>query len=463
MPLIFPKTPYNKVGYPLPTPTQRVKKLLRSCENWWDVGESYTAGAQSLPNLGTVGSATDLRFGSSTGVDSRDPTGLAFTGTPYFSMGATAGNYLSVPAAANLRCGPTDIVVMEAYVTSDSLTATTEGIIAKTSQYRIRRQSTTTLLVSGFVSGVEKGAQGTSNFLGLGTPFWVRGTIDPLGGNLLLEESPDRVTWRTVASATGGGVLPAGSTLDAGGDVELGSRDNAPSSAAIWTGKVFRGIITKNGTTVLDVSAAGVPSNATSFTCATGQTVTINTATSGHKTSVVTTTMLRDGTDDFMEAAYHASFDPGAGDFTALWMGRQKATPTNYGLQACHRTSGGGWYIGNNTTSLQHIGFVTDGTTPVYPVGATYASGAVRCIGLQIDRTAQQARAISNGVLGTPLSIAALGAIATGAPFRLGADTFSGAASNWSDIETRGALTHRGLLTAQQLADINTYYQQVMA
>jgi hypothetical protein len=109
-----------------------------------------------------------------------------------------------------------------------------------------------------------------------------------------------------------------------------------PANAASPAQDLFRFVVRHSidGAAVLDWSATD-PVNAThtSFTASTGQTVTVNRATSGRKTAVVEANKWLLGTDDYIEVADNALLDlDAATDFTVLWVGRNFDNSPNASL-----------------------------------------------------------------------------------------------------------------------------------
>lgn len=455
---------------------QRVRRLLRSCEHYWDA-ETYVAGDQKLVNQGTVGSATDLQFGSTTGVDSADPTGLPYSGNPYFQLPGITGNGLTVPDSAALRV--TGDVTITCLHTLDAVAAATPNLIGKRSgssgEFLMRYAASAQFLNLVWWEGATAKVIASTAAVPVGLGAKVEVAVTRINDNgasgndvrffyrLLATDA-----WTQIGSTvTTAGVAAPTSTTNV---VSLG---DTPAAAQPLTGSLFGATIASGtgasgvpgGTTVLDVSAAGVPSSASSFVCSTGQTVTVNRATSGHKTSTVTTNMLRTGTDDYLEAPFHASFDPLLGNFTVLWGGRQWATPVTGGSFVAHRGASGTtgcWIMTNSTTTQAAIASVADGTTAVTATAtATGTAGLPYVYGFQIDRAAQTIAMILNGVVGATTSIAALGSISSGAVLRVAMDAYAALLQN--DATHRFVLVHRGLLSASNLAAINSYYQQVLA
>ena len=151
-----------------------------------------------------------------------------------------------------------------------------------------------------------------------------------------------------------------------------------------------------------------------------------------------------------------------------LVFGRQWATPASYGVFASSRgpaTNNPGWFLANNAALAKTQNRVSDGTTNVFSTAiATYSNaGAAACVGIEINRTANTFKSITGTTVDGSASIAAVVSISSGGrPFRVGSDT-TGAAGTFTEFEFRAAVVHRGLLTTQQLADINAYYQLAMA
>ena len=274
-----------------------------------DAMEGGTSG-QTVTNLGTGGSLLNATLGSTGSADSNDPKFLDWSGSNYVYLPGANSNYLSVPDEAALRVtGDIDIRLL---VTLDDWTPAAFQTFAARWPGLSNRSWGIGINTSGTLR-IFTSADGTTQTVAVnstvatgvadGATKWIRVTFDvdngASGNDVRFYLSDDGSTWTQLGSTvTTAGVtsLFAGTSL-----VSLGSQGDGTSPVS---GKVFRAQILSgiNGTTVLDVDTSVLTSgSATSFTAKTGQTVTINRATSGRKSVAVTRPLWLFGTDDYME------------------------------------------------------------------------------------------------------------------------------------------------------------------
>jgi hypothetical protein len=293
----------------VPTRIHPGETLLKQAVWWIDAAHSSASG-QTVTNLGWGGSALNCTVGSSTSADSNDPLYLAWDGVNYTYVPGVASNYLSVPDATNLRI--TGDIDIRAYVAMDDWTpAALSAFVSKwatasTQSYLFGLNTAGTLTIYWTTDG-STGVNLSSTVAPTvtdGTPLWVRVTLDvdngAAGKTAKFYTSTDGNTWTQLgADVTSAGTTSINSNASI---VEIGtSRTGAQQLSA---GKIYRAQICNgiDGTPVLDVDTSVITSgSATSFAALTGQTVTINRATSGRKTVAVTNPLWLFGTDDYME------------------------------------------------------------------------------------------------------------------------------------------------------------------
>ena len=218
----------------------------------------------------------------------------------YVTFPNTAGNYLSVPDAANLKITGDLTIVARVQLRDWTPAVSYDKIIGKGTDYAF------TVLDSGGLWFLTTLTSGTANaspwtaFLGFpdGSWQWVAVTHDVdngAGGNdIRFFTSPDGVTWTLSALRTGTGVAVRASSASeiqiGGGDFSL---DGSISHVSVRSGIGVAGA--PGGTEVfrLDTAADLMPSlspSATSFLAGSGQTVTVNRSAGDPKTTLVPTT-----------------------------------------------------------------------------------------------------------------------------------------------------------------------------
>ena len=296
----------------IPTRVHPAETLLKQAVWWIDSAHSGSSG-QAIKNLGWGGSALDVTAGSSTSADTNDPLYLAWDGVNYAYLPGVASNYLSVPDSAALQVvGDMDIRVQ---VSLDDWTpAATQNLISKwsgggTSGQRswilsVGTSGTLTFTISDTAFTVLSISSTVAPTVTDGTPLWVRVAYTRNTGagqySIVFFTSNNGTTWTQLGTTlTGTSIL---STVYSTSPVELGTiflGATGPTAGKVYRAQILNGI---DGVPVLDVDTSIISSgSATTFTALTGQTVTINRATSGRKTTCVTHPVWLFGTDDYME------------------------------------------------------------------------------------------------------------------------------------------------------------------
>ncbi|MCP5008061.1 MAG: hypothetical protein GY941_29615, partial [Planctomycetes bacterium] len=266
--------------------------------------------------------------GPTTGVDLGDATILTHTGTHYaYLSGAATGNFLSVPDDSTLDLtsdyeivcwvGPTD------WTPSGNMWLVRKGSawavqIRTDGKIRaiVNNNNYDSTIATGFTDGDAK---------------WLKVTRDQSSGDIDIYTAADQATepssWDTLGT-TIAGTTDATNTNTA--DVSIGA---ATTGAAEFGGCIYRAIVRDSigaATDVLDVNlAADIDTTTdhdagqTSFTCTTGQTVTVNRATSGLVTAIVTRPVaLLDGSDDYIQLPADAptpTFTATTGKYTIVY------------------------------------------------------------------------------------------------------------------------------------------------
>lgn len=233
-------------------------------------------GEQWALNKGTGGQVLRARYGSVGRAEIRRGIGAIFPGT--------TTNYISVPDAANLRLTQ-DIDIAVRYTLESLAPATWQSLACRwyggadrSFQFAISSGGSGLLAFQRTGDGTTVDSLTstnslTANGLVVGTTYWFRARTS--GTILTFEWAPDSPDKPTSWNAFGGTRTLAGSTFWAGtAPFWVGvntSISNDPVSGAVK--RVVYG--SYGGTTVLDVDFTNQPDLTTSFTCTTGQTVTV--------------------------------------------------------------------------------------------------------------------------------------------------------------------------------------------
>lgn len=443
--------------------------LLETAALWLDA--EYATSSQTVPNLGSGGSALDGRLGSTGTADTNDPTFLEYDGTPYVYLPGIAGNSLSTPDAAALDItGDIDIrvkVALDDWTPSANSRLVTKYGSAGTRSYLFDINTTGNLRFTWTADGTTGVTSTATAATGItdGAVKWVRATMDAdngaVGHDVKFWLSDDGTTWTQVGSTvTTAGVA---SIYTASSPVVVGGDASTSSPAA---GKFYRAIIKSgiDGTTVLDVDTSVITSGAaTSFTATTGQTVTISRSTSGRKAVAVVGNCWLLGTDDYLEVADNALLDFAASDsFTVLIVERDwglgaalahvaKVSSTTAATQGWTMRASGA----NGALITTQMGDGTNGinsiTTPARVAGALTSLAMVRNV------TADTVTGYMNGTAGTPGTDTTTGSLANSNTLRIG--RLSGAGANYNDFEFTAVAVFRSALTSDEIAQITRYYQ----
>lgn len=436
------------------------QSVLAEAVFWLDARSSVNA-EQVMVNRGTGGAALNATYGSAAGVDTNDPQFLPHTGTNYLYLPGVTGNAQGAHSAAMNLAGDQEIV----FRCQPFALGTSVGLVTRTNSYRVLCDGTdSSKLQFGLYNGasVTQGSSATGILIA-GTTRWYKVTRATSTGLVSFFWAPDQPTEPTVWTAAGTATVLAGqAVISATTATEIGSRDN--NTGGFLQGAFYRAIIRDGvaGTTVFDADfTTGITSGAqASFTATTGQTVTINRATSGRKAVAVVQPVLLFGTNDYLEVADNDLLDFSAADsFTVLTVVRQWATPVTGGAHIGKRnTAGTGprWGMISGPTNTPSIVF-HDGTTSGQAGGpAAVTLGTLAVFAGVVDRSTQRNTAYANNTAGTPINIAAIGSVANALPLRIG--VVSDAVAGINDMELVAAAVWRRALTANEIATIAAAY-----
>lgn len=446
------------------------ENLMKQGVFWIDALQS-TASGQSVSNLGWAGSALNAQAGSAGTADSNDPTYLSWSGTNYLYLPGVAGNYASTPDSAAVSItGDLDLRVKVAM--DDWTPSANQVLIAKYNtsniSYLFRVNTDGTL---GYIwstdgtSTTTKSSSPTATGITDGSIKWVRVTHDvnngASGNDVKFFTSDDGTNWTQL----GGTVITAGTTsiYDGNAILEIGSFFGGGTSNA--RGKFFRAQVLNgiDGTVAFDADFSIVDNgNATSFFALTGQTVTINSGTSGMKSTVVTNPLWLLGTDDYFEVSDSSYIDfTGTESFTLIAVMRSLATAgTNDAIiakKADTTNTTAGWSLTNGaSTALAPAFQVGDGAAGATAVGGSRSNGALTVLGAVRNVATDDLTVYVNGTAGTPVTDATTTTSANAEVLRIG--RLSGAGTEYSDMQLMAAAVFRRALTSTEITTITNYY-----
>lgn len=433
---------------------------------------------QTIVNLGTGGADLNGQNGSTTSADSNDALFLDWPGDNagnYIYLPGAAGNYLSVPDEAALDItGDIDIRVK---VALDDWTPSTNQVLISKLQtvgqfsWYLYLDTTGKPVFSHYSDGSSGKAQTSTAALGAtdGQDVWLRVTLDVDNGasgyDVKFYSSTDGVTWNqlgTTRTGSGTSSIFAGSS-----EVEIGAYLNG-AAATITTAKVYRAQVLNGigGTTVLDVDCSQITSGAdTSFTAATGQTVTINRSTSGRKSVAVVTPVWLFGTDDRFSVSTNdliSKFDSDEA-LTVLAVFRQWDTvPASYMLSTRAGTANAGYGLNFTTAGNYTPAFFADSGPVLSARGLLSTSQSVVSVVagvLDLDSSGQSQYGYTNGNKSLVSNLSGF-SIDSDSVFYVG--SFS-SASQFTDMELLAVAVFRRALTASEITALTTYYQNKVA
>ncbi len=423
--------------------------LLASAALYLDVA-NYD-GTQTFKNLGTGGSALDGRIGSGTGSDSNDPAWNAFAGTPYVYLPGLANNSMSLSTIASIAASGDKFVWADVELPDwtpaasasrfigirGSSTAGWEFVIRSTGNLEFQFRDSGTASWRGFQSDVTVGfTDGTRNRIGASID------VDNGAGGYTVRfwKSTDLgVTWTQIGTdRTAATVATIANSTD---NIEIGVRasSNDPLVGKVYAAGVFNAITADgkpSGSAALTVDCSVLTSgSATSFTATTGQTVTINRATSGRKTVAVVPPSLLLGTDDYIEVSDNAALDVDAStSLSVLMVMRRWATPvSNSVLIGKRSSSGSGWVLRGDGTNHALVMVPSDGTNNATGLSPSSSAGALAVYVAVLNRSTQTVYTILNGVSGSTSPISAVGSLDNSNPVNIGRRPTAG--TDYSDFE----------------------------
>ena len=457
------------------------EEILATAEAWWDVDRSnFRDGDRYLRNIGTAGSVLDLRLGSSGVANSNDPKWLGPEGTGYVYLPGVAGNCLQVTSSASFNVVNVDArvrVAMDNWIPTANSALMGRWNGAGTYSWRLLMDTAGKPWFFWSNDGTTQLNELSTAATGFaaGTAQWLRVTMTVDNGAGKYEvafytapDSPDEPSSWTQLGTTKTGAATTSVYSVASVDINVGAVTNGTNNPA--TARTYRSLLKSgiNGTTVLDIDADAITSGAaTSFTATTGQTVTINRATSGRK-SVAMPSRAKGGrpcmllgTDDYLEcqdAAQHGLLNFGQGDsFTVLAVVRQWGTPANNGRYLDKRGFAGlsGYFLCTYTTVLRLYPFLSDGPNISQDItnGKAMVSGQLSMITSVVNRLTKSMAQGVNDSNGPAVSLSGLGSAVSSFNFNVGRAA-SGSVQGVQDFEFRAAAVFRRALTAREITVI---------
>lgn len=366
--------------------------ILRQASFWMDARDLSSSTQQSLPNRAD-GGATTAQMGSTTGADTSDPVRLPHSGTSYLWFPGSSGNGLTTPDSDPLDLS-TGIEFVARAAAGAWKPSTSNVLLSKFSAYEMVLSNSNLQLTVGAASYFSTAPSSLAD----GSAGWLKFTWRSSDGRIQFfqaaDQSSEPATWTQVGTDVVGPTTPIAANSAGLG---IGARNNGTFP---YQGTLSR-LILRNGiggTTVLDIDTAVNPLGQSSFACSTGQTVTVNRATSGLVTTVVTRPVLvADGVDDRIQlpAVATPTLTRSSGAATALALLRKHPQPSaTFAVQRLisfeSAANNGAWLqfsrttgqisaaAGDGTTSATSIApaVVNDSTLRV--AGAVWSAGSVQ-------------------------------------------------------------------------------------
>jgi hypothetical protein len=444
-------------------------KLLKEAVGWWDAGYSVP-GEQYAVNRGTGGSALDARYGSAAGVDSSDPLLLPHTGENYVYIETPPhpAGPLFAPYQADFHA-PGNFSFTAKFQLPDS--GVTYGIGGRQNGtigvFNLNLNSDRTLGLELDDGTGSTGANSTVSLssvgYSLGGILWVKMTFRSSDRRVQFFYAENSLNEPTLWTNLGADVThsKSGQQATSAVGIVLGARYGAQN---VLKTALFRAIYHNDTAKVFDFNAATdiTSSGATSFTATTGQTVTVNRATTGRKTALVTRPVWLFGTDDYMEVPDNALLDFGVNDdFTVLaifrsWdpgLGSTNFAAVSKGNGAMNAN---GWVLAQQGTIRNIYAGIRD-TTLTQSVGGAPAFGALSLALMLVDRTADTLKAGHNNTITAGSAILSTEAFSNSLNLRIG----SYSDSPQSNGEIIAAAVFRRVLTTNEILLINQFYGTV--
>jgi hypothetical protein len=431
---------------------------------------------QTITNLGTGGADLNAVNGSTSGADTNDALKLDWPGDNagnYLYVPAVVGNFVSVPDNAALE--PTDLDI-RMLVAADTWTGANQyfggkwGAAGNRSWYLYI--STTGLLRLFFTAdGTTTGGANATAAVPFtnGLPYWIRWVLDVNNGSggydvkfyWAAASTTEPTSWTQIGATVT--VAGTSSVFNSTADVYFTSISTATTGVGA---KLYRAIIKNgiDGTSVLDIDTSRISSGtATSFTAATGQTVTIGRAATGLKTVAVVSPVYLFASDDYWEIADNTLVDFTASEsFTVVAVIRSWATlATNDAMvakKADTTATTAGWALtAGSSTAAQAQFQAGDGAAGATAVSGNRTAGALSVVAAVRNVGSDTLTTYLNGVAGTSVTDTTTTTLANSEAVRIA--RLSGAGTEYSDFEVLGVAVFRRALSADEISSIVDYYE----
>lgn len=330
-----------------------------------------------------------MQIGSGVGADASDPLYLApFESKPYLYFPGVVGNYGSIPDGATVEFGgDLDFRVLADTFATASYVFASKYTTAGNRSFIFGLNGSGQLLLSHTIDGTTLvGASAAALITIPVTRLWMRVTRRASDGRVQFFTSVayDPDTFVGVWTKIGGDITPDSGGLWAGGvaNLDIGSYNAGvgdPLNGNIYRLQMFGSLNETNKQVDVDFTdISKYNSTRTTHTAVSGQTVTINRAVSGRKTTVVDRALFLFGVDDYMETPDDPGLDFGAAEsFTAAIAFRKFHNPppgTHHTFMAktpSFSPAGVGWGIYHNVSSGSVKAFIADGAVAAEAVVAT--------------------------------------------------------------------------------------------
>lgn len=410
------------------------------------------------------------------GSDTNEPLFLPYAGTPYVYFPGIAGNSLSIADGAAAE-PTTELDLRMAAKLDDWTPAALTGLFSKWGsvgqlQWFLGVQPDSTLILYLSWDGTSNNNVASSAPIGAadGTLAAFRVTWRSSDGQVQFLSKATSESSAKADCRSNSGWTPIGTTRTLGTGLSIfnsTTRTGICDWGAGFSGKFFYAQQSNaiDAAPVLSFDPSLATSPFTSWTSAEGLTVTVNRASSGRKTCVVTRPVFLFGTDDYMEIPDSDTLDFGPSDsFTLAYAARIFGAQSSYARMVSKEVvSGAGFSYYLLNTGRRPVLSVTDGTTVRYSSSASgdasgdYSDGVAALF--SAARNGSGSKNIytgKNGATTTTTTDTTTGTLANSSVLRLGAGSYS--AVNYLDHEFLGAAVFRRALTASELTEVANYF-----
>lgn len=271
--------------------------------------------------------------------------------------------------------------------------------------------------------------------------------------------SADGVTWSQLGSTVNPGSTI--SIFDSTTAINVNGINGGGSAGTykLYSAKIYDGLHDLNagtgGTLVFDVDVDrdGATGSSATFTADTGQTMTVNRASSGYKTTIVTENTILFGTDDYLQHPDDSFFDfDGSQDFSLFGVVRYWGSSSTFNLlNRLSTVNDVGWVLGG----LSGNGFVaTAVSSTVSSAAKSGITAGVRTVVSGVRDAGTRLTAYVAGVGGTDTTTNTSQDTSNALAVRIGAS--SAGTVVYSDMEWTGAVIYDKALTAAQVQSVTS-------